>query len=60
MIYVLVRLNFVEAHPDMTTTTVNRRTSITLPADQNPNIASTQQLLTLDRLNNTLRFNLPQ
>ncbi|MHC2282123.1 hypothetical protein ACVME8_008766 [Bradyrhizobium diazoefficiens] len=38
----------------------NRRNTITLPADQNSNIASTQQLLTLERLNNTLRFNFPQ
>jgi hypothetical protein len=52
------RLSFVESHPDVTTTTVDRSRAVILPADQNPNIVSTQQLLTLERLNNTLRLNL--
>ncbi|MGM4962990.1 hypothetical protein AB7714_05750 [Tardiphaga sp. 1201_B9_N1_1] len=53
------KLTFLQNHPDVTTTTVNRRAGIYYSADQNPNILATQQQLTLERLNNTLRLNIP-
>lgn len=53
------RLTYLQTHPNLTTTTVNRRAGVYYSADQNPNILATQQQLTLERLNNTLRLNNP-
>ena len=54
------KLDYLQNHPEnVTTRTVTRPAGVFYSADQNPNILATQQQLTLERLNNALRFNVP-
>ena len=53
------RLTLLQDNREIKTTTINRRSGAYYSAEQNPNLLATQQQLTLERLNNALRINIP-